>query len=256
MSATRSCRSIGQVLLDDGSLEIKAGAQFLHDLGGSADGEGGHAPAEREGLDHVPDTGMRRGDDEGLALEDRIGNERLGRQRFLEGNGNLKYGAFAFLAFDPDVAAHHLRQFAADGEAEAGAAIFARGGSIDLGEGLEEAVDLVGGNADAGVTNGEEDEVVAAFVFRPADADADVALGGEPHGVGEEVDQDLPQARNIAVETGRQVRLNDASKDRCLFRRTGAPRNRRLPRPAREGRRDGPRARACPIRFWKSRGSR
>ncbi len=151
---------------------------------------------------------MRGGNDEGLAFQDRIGNERLGRQSFLERNGGVELRALAFLAFDPDAAAHHLAQFAADRQAETRAAVFPRGGSIDLGKGLEEAIDLVRGNADAGVPNGKENEVFAAFVFRTAHADTDVALGGESHGVGEKVDQDLPQSGDIAVEAGWQVRLD------------------------------------------------
>ena len=41
------------------------------------------------------------------------------------------------LAFDRDVASHHLAEALADREAKAGAAVFAGGGGIGLGEFLE-----------------------------------------------------------------------------------------------------------------------
>ena len=152
-----------------------------------------------------------------FALENRIRHERLGRQRFLQRNRHMKARALALLAFHPDIAAHHFGQLAADGQAQAGAAELAGGGGIDLREGLEEPVDLVRRNADAGVADGKEDEVVARFVLRLGHVDADVALRGEAHRVGEKVDQDLAQARDVAGEAGRQVRRDLPEQARRPF---------------------------------------
>src|SRR6185437_12985553 len=48
-------------------------------------------------------------------------------------------------------AAEQARQFAADGEAETGAAVFAAGRGVGLLEGLEDDLLLLGRNADAGI---------------------------------------------------------------------------------------------------------
>jgi hypothetical protein len=50
---------------------------------------------------------------------------------------------------DDDGAVHGVDDALADGEAEAGAAEFASGGGVALGERLEEAFTLVVGDADA-----------------------------------------------------------------------------------------------------------
>ena len=67
-------------------------------------------------------------------------------------------------------AAHQLDQPPADRQAEAGAAVLARGRGVGLREGLEERSDLVGGDADAGVAHGE----------READASAGSRLARSP----------------------------------------------------------------------------
>src|ERR1700761_4499170 len=119
---------------------------------------------------------MRRGDDERFALQNRIRLERLRPRRLLERNGHLERRAFALLALDPDVAAHHLGELAADGKAKARAAVLARGGIVDLRKRLEKLVDLVGGNADAGIAHGKQNERLPELVLCALDRDADVAL--------------------------------------------------------------------------------
>ena len=58
-------------------------------------------------------------------------------------------------AHEPDLAAEQSRQLAADGEAEAGAAVLARGRAVGLLEGLEDDLLLDGRDADAGVRDRE-----------------------------------------------------------------------------------------------------
>ena len=58
-----------------------------------------------------------------------------------------------------DLAAEQHGQFAADGEAEAGAAVFAGGAGVGLLEGLEDEPLLLRRDADAGVLDGEGDDL-------------------------------------------------------------------------------------------------
>jgi hypothetical protein len=59
------------------------------------------------------------------------------------------------LAADRDVAIHQLHDVLADAQPKAGAAIAACGGTVGLGEGLENAVLLGCAHADAGVADGK-----------------------------------------------------------------------------------------------------
>ena len=59
-----------------------------------------------------------------------------------------------------DFAAEQHGQFAADGETEAGAAVFAGGAGVGLLEGLEDEPLLFRRDADAGILDGEGDELV------------------------------------------------------------------------------------------------
>ena len=52
-----------------------------------------------------------------------------------------------------DLAAHQFGQALADGQAQAGAAIAACGGGVGLLEALEQAIDLLGGQANTGVAH-------------------------------------------------------------------------------------------------------
>ena len=58
-----------------------------------------------------------------------------------------------------DFAAEQHGQFAADGEAQAGAAVLARGAGVGLLEGLEDEPLLLRRDADAGVLDGEGDDL-------------------------------------------------------------------------------------------------
>src|SRR6476619_1357367 len=65
--------------------------------------------------------------------------------------------SLAQLARDDDVAAHYAAELARDGEAEAGAAVLARGRRLGLRELLEQFSHLLGSHADAGVRHREFD---------------------------------------------------------------------------------------------------
>ena len=78
-------------------------------------------------------------------------------QRQVEGEG----AALAVDAGELDLAAQQHGQLAADGQAQAGAAVLARGAGVGLLEGLEDEPLLLRRDADAGVLDGEGDHLLA-----------------------------------------------------------------------------------------------
>src|SRR5262245_45781135 len=84
-----------------------------------------------------------------------------GSWRLASRQAHGEHQTFARLARHSHVAAHHARELAGDGEAETGAAEFMRGRGIGLAELLEELCLLLRRHADAGIGDGELDEVAA-----------------------------------------------------------------------------------------------
>jgi hypothetical protein len=122
----------------------------------------------------------------------------------LVGKGELEPegAAVAGGAVAADFAAHGADEFARDGEAEAGAAVLAAGSGLGLDEGGEDALDLIGGDADAGVVDFEAEGDALGVAGEFMDFEADSALLGELEGVGGEVDEDLAEAVGVADEDG------------------------------------------------------
>lgn len=113
-----------------------------------------------------------------------------------EGEG----AATAWGTLEPDAATHYPDELFADGETEAEAAVTARVGQIGLHEGGEDVGVQFGGNADAGVTDGDFEADAGAFACPDADEDVDLAAVGELDGVVDEVKKDLGEAEGIAVD--------------------------------------------------------
>ena len=80
--------------------------------------------------------------------------------------------ALAVHARQLDLAAEQHRQLAADGQAEAGAAVLARRAGIGLLEGLEDQALLFGRDADAGVLHGEGHDLLCVVEYRVIGAPA------------------------------------------------------------------------------------
>src|SRR5262245_61143585 len=93
---------------------------------------------------------------------------------------------FPRLALDRHVAAHHPRELAADGEPEPCAAELLRGGCIGLAKFLKQLRLLLERHADAGVGDGQLDEVAA--IAHPAPAQRHLALFGEFASIAQEVE--------------------------------------------------------------------
>ena len=83
---------------------------------------------------------------------------------------------------------------------EPGAAVLPRGRRIRLDERAEDFPLLVFRDADAGVSDRKTEPHVILAAFIDGDVDADLALIGELDCVGDQVEDDLPQASRIADE--------------------------------------------------------
>ena len=124
-------------------------------------------------------------------------------QRQVEG----ERAALAVDAGEADFAAQEHGQLAADGQAQAGAAVLARGAGVGLLERLEDEPLLLGRHADARVLDGEGDDLLGLAQHRvidaparrgEADADIHMALRRELDGVGEQVLEDLLEPLRVA----------------------------------------------------------
>ena len=115
------------------------------------------------------------------------GGRGAGGRGFLRAEGEAEGRALAGIAGDGDVAAHHARQLARDGKAEARAAELARGGAIGLREHGEQLGLHFLRHADAGIADFHGNEIIPALDARRADRDFDAALVGELDRVGDQV---------------------------------------------------------------------
>jgi hypothetical protein len=154
------------------------------------------------------------------ALAARLGALGLPRQAQREGED----AAAAVLAGHLHVSAHELHELARDGEPEARAAVFARGGAVRLGEGLEKALELLGLQADARVLHLHEQHD-GGVVLRvrgglgAAHAHDDLARLGEFDRVADEVGEHLAEARGIAAQHERHVHVDLAGELQALLLR-------------------------------------
>ena len=104
----------------------------------------------------------------------------------------------------PDAPTHQFGQPLADGQAQPRAAVLARRAGIGLAEALEQFGQAGFAQADAGVAHRKRQLDRLGPVFGNADAHAQhhLAVVGELHGVGQQVQQHLPQPRHIALHRG------------------------------------------------------
>src|SRR6516164_171731 len=107
--------------------------------------------------------------------------------------------AMARLALHCDVSTHHLAEPLADGEAKAGAAVFARRGRGSLRKFLEQPAHLLRCHPDAGIAYRERDPVAAVLPFLVS-GHRDTALLSEFVGVARQVEQGLPEAGLVSVD--------------------------------------------------------
>ncbi len=115
-----------------------------------------------------------------------------------------------------DASAHELAEPVADGETQAGAAIFARGGGINLGEGLEQHAMTLRRDADAGVSDLEIQQNLGVGgrgdVARHPDLDGDGAALGELDGIVHQIDQHLAQTGAVAEDAARHGGIDEVGQ--------------------------------------------
>ena len=106
-----------------------------------------------------------------------------------EAHRKAKAAANAGAALGLNLALHFLHQLACNGQAQAGAAVFAAGGVIGLYKGFKQRFGVVIANADAAVFNAEAHALrVVRIGFRPHH---NMSSAGELDGVAEQVEKNL-----------------------------------------------------------------
>ena len=140
-----------------------------------------------------------------------------------EGERHLEAAAPAGLALHGDPAAHQVDDVFRDGHAQAGALHLVGGGAFRPGEGVEDMGQEFLGHAIAAVGDDDAERgVLCIDAGKLGDVKADrAAVGRVFHGVGQQIDQDLPQAHAVADQEFVGHIVGADQKILCLFRRPG-----------------------------------
>ncbi len=107
-------------------------------------------------------------------------------------------GANIFQALDGQAAAHHFAQAAADGQAQAGTGTGALAVRVGLDERIEQALQVVGMDADATVAHFQFQHCGRGVaVILQTDSNTDLAMLGELDGIAHQVGQHLFETQGI-----------------------------------------------------------
>ena len=188
-----------------------------------ADGGDGHLPAGEDGGQEFAIGGIVVGHQHAHVGEQRtVGGDGDTRRR---GGGGMVESQLhpegrprAIVAADTDAPAHEAHQLAGDGQAEPGTTMGAGGEAVELGEGLEDPLQLVWRNAGARVADLEyhagevHRECPTGFDRRRLGADDDLAAGGELHGIAGKVHQHLSHTTAIAANPRGKGRVEAADQ--------------------------------------------
>ena len=109
---------------------------------------------------------------------------------------------------EDDIAAEEPRELACQRETEARAPAVTRRRRIRSPEGFEDPVVVLGGDPRAGIRHFEEHACVGTLPLG-SEREDDVALLGELHGVGEEVDENLTHLSRVGVKVHGLLRFHD-----------------------------------------------
>src|SRR6185437_6550803 len=183
------------------------------------------AVAGREGIAIVRQ--FARGRDIGRRAwrHDRLGHRVLGLAGRLQRQIEREDAALARHALDLDRPAEQAGDLAADRQAEAGAAKFAAGGAVGLLESLEDDAVLVAGDADAGIGDGEGDDIAREAAGarhtgtegETRDLERDAAALGEFKRVGQQILQYLLQPLMVGAQARRQRFVDKDGEGEALF---------------------------------------
>src|SRR5205814_4727579 len=103
-------------------------------------------------------------------------------------------------------ALHDAYQPLDDGKAEAAALPFGIPARVGLNKRVEQRLEPVGGDADAGILDINDEGAGGGFLLRlPGNASEHVAALGELDGIAQQVDQDLAHADTIEQQGMRQI---------------------------------------------------
>ncbi len=139
---------------------------------------------------------------------------------------------------------------------EAGATVLARGRGIGLARTIGRDAHVFGRQADAGVAHGEGQLDCAVDRRARADRQHDLACVGELDRVRQQVEQDLPQPRDVAANGGGHVAFEHVGESRAASRsRAAQPGRAQIPR-TRAGRTAATRCPCARPRSSRSRGCR
>ena len=107
-------------------------------------------------------------------------------------------GAATGLSFEVDCPAHHGDQTMRDGQTQSGSAVTPRSRRVGLRKRPKDLSDDPRIDADSGIDDAEDEPAAFPAIRRLAHLHADRAGGGEFHGIIDQIDQDLADARRIA----------------------------------------------------------
>ncbi len=141
--------------------------------------------------------------------------ERLGGG-LCQGDVEPEAAATARFTLDPQLCPHQLEQAFADHQPQPGAAEATGGGGFGLGEALEDALQLVGADADAAVGDGHADGDRLLMAGQQCHGDHHLALDGELEGIARQVGEHLLQAHAVTDQVIGQVGV-DIEHDLDLF---------------------------------------
>ncbi len=127
----------------------------------------------------------------------------LGRQ--IERQREPEAAANTGRAVDAYLAVHLFDQLAGDGQAKARAAELPGGRAVGLGEGLEDAFQVLAGDADAGIGDPEHQPRVRIATSDGVDLDPDFAGRGEFDRVADQIGQYLAESNRIPNHARRNV---------------------------------------------------
>src|SRR5690606_5319892 len=110
--------------------------------------------------------------------------------------------------FHTDFTAHAFHQSFADHQAEAGAPVLPRTGSIYLGKGIKQTVFLAAGQADTFVADSDLDIRLCLLAIEQHNINDDVAFVTEFNRVADQVGDDLFEPERVAQQVGRDRGIN------------------------------------------------
>ena len=130
---------------------------------------------------------------------------RLYRALLFMPRGKPKCGAFALFAVNTDISTHQLRQLLANTEPEASTAVFARGGTINLGKWFKNRRHDRFGNPDSTVTHRKTER--KRLLRCNFTADDNLTALGKFDGIAHQIGNHLSYSAGVTLQLQRNGRI-------------------------------------------------